>query len=206
MIRSKACEVVNPNPKLIEYFKLSKSMWTEFDGNKIEFLESGEWHYILSNIEQNIFLLKRLEERNLLESENHIVDCGIGLGTALYDIYLQSKDFTGKSFTFTGIEKQKSYLEFFNKHLISFWEGNLNLIEDDIMNRDYSKYNIIYTYTPFQTVDKLKSLYNKIISEIEIGSVIIENKNSGLGLHGVLTELTGIEKIQLDDIVVFKKL
>jgi hypothetical protein len=54
--------------------------------------------------------------------------------------------------------------------------------------------------------DKLKELYNKIISEVEVGSVLIENKNAGLGLHGVLTDLEGIQKIELDDIVVFKKL
>ncbi len=197
---------VDPSPQLISYFQESKALWTDFDGNKKQFIDSQEWHYILSNIEQNIFLLKRLEERGLLKSENHAVDCGIGLGTALFDIYLQSKEFADKTFTFTGIEKQAMYIGHLQEKLLSYWEGNLELIHDDIMNQDYSKYNIIYTFTPFQTVDKLKELYNKIISEVEVGSVLIENKNAGLGLHGVLTELEGIQKIELDDIVVFKKL
>lgn len=206
MTRSNMVQEVDPNPVLVKYYQDSKSLFTDFDGSKSEFLDSKEWHYILSNLEQNIFLLKRLEERNLLKVENHIIDCGIGLGTALFDIYLQSKDYIDRTFTFTGIEKQISYIEFFNKHLLNYWEGNLELIEDDIMNRNYSKYNIIYTYTPFQTVERLKELYNKIISEIEVDSIIIENKNSGLGLHGVLTELEGIQKVELDDIVVFKKI
>ncbi len=197
---------VDPSPQLISYFQESKALWTDFDGNKKQFIDSQEWHYILSNIEQNIFLLKRLEERELLKSENHIVDCGIGLGTALFDIYLQSKEFNDRTFTFTGIEKQTMYVEYLNEKLIHHWEGNLELIHDDIMNQDYSKFNIIYTFTPFQTVDKLKELYSKIISEVEVGSVLIENKNAGLGLHGVLTELEGVQKIELDDIVVFKKL
>ncbi len=197
---------VDPSPQLISYFQESKALWTDFDGNKKQFIDSQEWHYILSNIEQNIFLLKRLEERDLLKSENHIVDCGIGLGTALFDIYLQSKEFNDRTFTFTGIEKQTMYVEYLNEKLIHHWEGNLELIHDDIMNQDYSKFNIIYTFTPFQTVDKLKELYSKIISEVEVGSVLIENKNAGLGLHGVLTELEGVQKIELDDIVVFKKL
>jgi hypothetical protein len=197
---------VDPSPQLISYFQESKALWTEFDGNKKQFIDSSEWHYILSNIEQNIFLLKRLQERGLLKTENHIVDCGIGLGTALFDIYLQTKDFTDKTFTFTGIEKQAMYIGFIQEKLLPYWDGNLDLIHDDIMNQDYSKYNIIYTFTPFQTVDKLKELYNKIISEVEVGSVLIENKNAGLGLHGVLTDLEGIQKIELDDIVVFKKL
>ena len=77
---------VDPNPELVTYFQESKGLWTEFDGNKKEFADSSEWHYILSNIEQNIFLLQRLEERSLLREENHICDCWIGLGTALFDI------------------------------------------------------------------------------------------------------------------------
>lgn len=198
---------VEPNPQLVTYFQESKGLWTEFDGNKKEFADSSEWHYILSNIEQNIFLLQRLEERSLLREENHICDCGIGLGTALFDIYTQSKLFEdGKTFTFTGIEKQENYIKYLNDKLISHWNGDLNLIHDDIMNQDYSKYNIVYTYTPFQKVEKLKELYNKIVSEVSVGSILVENKNAGLGLHGVLTEIEGLEKIELDDIVVFKKI
>jgi len=197
---------VEPNEKLVEYYRLSKSLWVDFDSSRPEFIENEEWHYVLSNIEQNIFLLQRLEERNLLNQENNICDCGIGLGVALFDIYQQSKLFTdGKVFSFYGIEKQKSYIEYLNNNLLNYWEGNLNLIEDDIMNQNYSKYNIVYTYTPFKTTEKLSVFYNKIISEIKPGSLLIENKNAGLGLHGVLTELEGIKKIQIDDIVVFQK-
>lgn len=200
-------EEVNPNELLVEYYRQSKSLWVDFDSSKPEFIENQEWHYVISNIEQNIFLLQRLEERNLLSSENHICDCGIGLGVALFDIYQQSKLFTdGKSFNFYGIEKQKSYIEYLNNNLINYWEGNLNLIEDDIINQNYSKYNIVYTYTPFKTTEKLSVFYNKIISEIKSGSLLIENKNAGLGLHGILTELDGIKKIQIDDIVVFQKI
>ena len=150
---------VDPSPQLISYFQESKALWTDFDGNKKQFVDSKEWHYILSNIEQNIFLLKRLEERDLLKVENHIVDCGIGLGTALFDIYLQSKEFSDRTFTFTGIEKQAMYIGYLEEKLFPYWEGNLELIHDDIMNQDYSKFNIIYTFTPFQTVEKLKELY-----------------------------------------------
>ena len=63
---------VDPSPQLINYFQESKALWTDFDGQKSEFVDSEEWHYILSNIEQNIYLLKRLEERNLLKQENNI--------------------------------------------------------------------------------------------------------------------------------------
>lgn len=197
---------VSPNENLVKYFQDSKTLWTEFDSSKPEFIQNEEWHYVLSNIELNIFLLQRLEERGLLKQENHICDCGVGLATALFDMYQQSKLFEdGKTFTFTGIEKQKVYIDFLKEKLLHHWEGNLTVIEDDIMNQDYSKYNIVYTYTPFKTTEKLSNLYNKIISEISPGSILIENKNAGLGLHGILTELVGIKKVQIDDIVVFQK-
>lgn len=200
-------EEIEPSEVLIRYFQDSKGLFTDFDGSKQEFIENEEWHYVLSYIDINIFLLQRLNEKGLLKDENNICDCGIGLGTALFDIYLQSKSFDdGKSFNFYGIEKQKSYIEFLNKNLLHYWEGNLSLIEDDIMNQNYSKYNIVYTYTPFKTTEKLEKLYTKIISEIEPGSILIEHKNSGLGLHGILTELEGIKKIKIDNIVVFQKI
>jgi len=200
-------EEVEPNQVLVKYYQDSKSLFTDFDSSKKEFTENEEWHYVLSNIEYNIFLLQRLDERGLLRQENHICDCGIGLGTALFDMYQQSKLFKdGKTFNFYGIEKQKNYIEFLNTKLLHYWEGNLTVIEDDIMNQDYSKYNIVYTYTPFKTAEKLTKLYNKIISEMSVGSILIEHKNAGLGLHGLLTELPGIKKVMIDDIVVFQKI
>lgn len=200
-------EEITPNELLVNYYQESRSLWTDFDSSKPEFIQNEEWHYVLSNLEQNIFLLQRLDEKNLLKEENFICDCGIGLGVALFDIYLQSKLFTdGKKFNFTGIEKQKNYIEFLNQRLLNFWEGNLSLVEDDIMNQNYSKYNIVYTYTPFKTTEKLINFYSKVINEIQPGSILIENKNAGLGMHGVLTELGGIKKLEIDDIVVFQKI
>lgn len=197
---------IEPNEKLVEYFRISNQLQTQNDGQKIEFYHNAEWHYILSNIEQNILLLKRLDEKELLQRENHICDCGVGLGVALFDFYQQSKDFDDKKFYFYGIEKQKEYINFLKDKLLIYWQNQLNLIEDDLMNCDYSNYNILYTYTPFKTPQRLKDFYNKIVSEVRPGSLIIENKSSGLGLHGVLTEITGLRKIGIDEIVVFQKI
>jgi hypothetical protein len=200
-------EEIEPNKELVKYYQDSKSLFTDFDSSKPNFLQDEEWHYVVSNIELNIFLLQRLDERKLLLNHNIVCDCGIGLGVALFDMYQQSKLFKdGKTFEFWGIEKQQNYVDFLNEKLISYWHGNLNLIQGDIMEQDYSKFNIVYTYTPFKTVEKLTQLYSKIISEIKPGSILVENKNAGLGLHGILTELEGIKKIHLDDIVVFQKI
>ena len=62
-------KIIEPNPILIEYVKKCNSLFTEFDSLKKDFVESDEWHYIMSNLEQNIFLLQRLKEKNLLNKK-----------------------------------------------------------------------------------------------------------------------------------------
>ena len=200
-------EEVEPNQLLIKYYQLSKTQWTEFDSSKDNFLANEEWHYVMSNIEQNIFLLQRLDERGLLLENNQICDCGIGLGVALFDIYLQSKLFNdGKKFFFTGIEKEKTYLDFLKNKLLDFWQNNLTVVDGDIMDFDYSNFNIVYCFTPFKTLEKLRKFYQKVIEEISSGALLIENKNAGIGIHGILTELSGVKKVEIDDIVVFQKI
>ena len=197
---------IEPNPLLINYFHKSRGLYTDLDGSLPQFCDNEEWHYILSNLETNIFLLKRLDERGLLKKENKIVDCGIGLGTALYDIMIQSQDFPQSTFEFTGIEKEEKYLNYLEENLLHFWNGRLNLIHSDIMTCDYQTFNIIYSYCPFKTHDKLKTFYGKISSEIKSGSVIIENREGGLGFEHSLTNFSdSLEKVDLDGQWIFVK-
>ena len=196
---------VSPNENLVKYFQDSKSLWTEFDSSKPEFIQNEEWHYVLSNIELNIFLLQRLEERGLLKQENHICDCGIGLGNALFEIYLQSLDIN-KNFYFYGVEKQDVYIQFIIDNLSHLWKDKLSLIKDDIMNVDYSKFNIVYSYSPFNNKKKLEKMYQKIVSEIQLGSIIVENANLGKGHFGLLKEFTELEEIDLDGLYIYKKI
>lgn len=199
-------EIIEPNPLLIEYVKMANSLWTEFD-NMNQNTERKEWHYIMSNLEQNIFLLKRLEEKKLLpEGEINICDAGIGLGSALFDIYLQSKDIDNRVFNFFGIEKNKSYLDFLNDNLIKFWSNKLTLINKDITVQDYSKYNIVYSYLPFREEEELYNFYTHVKNDISVGSLIIENGNNGLSINQVLTKVEDLEKIEIDDIFVFRKI
>jgi len=196
------------NPLLLEYLKISNGLFCESDGSKKEFLDNQEWHYIPSNLNQNLYLLKKLEDKGLLKDIVSICDCGIGLGTTMYDFYLQSKELD-KDFTFTGIEKYESYINYFNDKLSRYWEGNLNLINGEIMEQDYSKYNIIYSYSPFKTEEKLIQYYKKIINDIKPDSLIIEFRNKGIGYDGTLLKLhlneSEIDLIKIDDIVIFKK-
>ena len=194
-------EEIEPHPDLILYFQETQ----KFSGKLPEdYNEGDEFYNVVSNIEQNIFLLDRLNERNLLNENNNMIDCGIGLGFTLFDFYLQSLNLN-KNFTFTGIEKQKVYVEYLKKNLLSFWNNELNLIEDDIMNHNYSDYNIVYSYTPFRSGKSLNEFYNKIAYEVKSGSIIIENANWGLGYHDLLKNIDLLEPIEIDDIHIFVK-
>ncbi len=193
---------IEPHPDLIEYFNITQNFTSNLTLDT--FTKVGENYNILSDINQNIFLLNQLNELNLLKEINHICDCGVGLGNTLFEIYLQSKEID-KLFSFTGIEKQKVYVDFIGKNLLHLWKDRLILKNEDLMDIDYSPYNIIYSYSPFNNHKQLKLMYQKIISEIKTGSIVIEHANKGLGHFNLLEEIEGLEKIKLDHIFVFRK-
>lgn len=200
-------EIIEPNPLLIDYLEISYNIIPHLNSNLEDFFESGEWHYVQSDLETNIFLLKRLKEKGLLPDEVNICDCGVGLGTVLFDLYLQSKELDNK-FTFTGIEKHDRYVDFLNKELIKHWDNNLNLIHDDIMNQDYSKYNFIYFYQPFKVADKAMLFYSKIINEAPKDSIIIGLNHYQIQTYGNTELVDSFNKLkphQIDDVVVFIK-
>lgn len=88
----------------------------------------------------------------------HACDCGVGLGTLLFDLYIQSLEIQ-KVFTFTGIEKHKPYIDFLNQNLMSFWDSKLTIIEADIMDCNYSKFNLIHLFQPYKVSMKAIPLY-----------------------------------------------
>jgi hypothetical protein len=196
---------IEPHPLLLEYIGEANALFCDFDGGKREFIDNDEWHYVPSNLEQNIYLLKRIDELGILPSEVDICDCGVGLGTTMFDFYLQSQELNDKKFTFTGIEKYTSYINFFNEKLSKYWNGKLNLIQGEIMEQNYSNYNFIYSYSPFKTEEKLIPYYSKLISEIKPNSIIVEFRNKGLGYEDTLLKFEEIERVEIDDISIFIK-
>jgi len=196
-------EEIEPHPHLIKYFEITNNFKSNL--TVTDFTTNGEHYNILSNIDQNILLLKRLEERGLLKDSNSICDCGVGLGNCLFEIYLQSEEID-KKFKFTGIEKQNVYINFIKDNLLHLWNNQINLINDDIMNIDYSQFNIVYSYSPFNNKNGLKRMYQKISDEIEPGCLIIENANCGKGHFNLLSEISNLEEIELDGIYIYKKI
>ncbi|NBP03362.1 MAG: methyltransferase domain-containing protein [Proteobacteria bacterium] len=194
---------IEPHLKLVEYFNITQTFTSNLTPDI--FYNNGEHYNVLSDINQNIFLLRQLAELNFLKKSNWVCDCGLGLGNALYDIYLQSNEIEF-DFQFVGIEKQSTYVNFIKQNLSHLWSENFNLHNCDLMDFDYSKFNIVYSYSPFNNWRQLKSMYQKIISEIKPGSIIIEHSNRGLGHFQILTEFTELEKHDLECMSVFRKI
>ena len=195
--------IVEPNPTLVEYYQIAR----EFEVREmlVSKVGDGEWLYIQSNMDQNIFLLKRMEDLGLIPETGKVCDCGIGLGTAIFDIYLQSKEL-GKKYSFRGIEKQAKYVDYLVENLLDFWNEDLEIIQGDLMDQRYDEFDIVYCYTPFRDVEKLRDFYLKVISEMSEGSILIENKNWGLGEGEILSSISDdIMAIDLDGLTVFQK-
>lgn len=193
---------LEPPADLVEYYDITGTFKSDLTVDV--FSNVGEHYNVVSNIDQNIFLLKQLDEFGLLRETNMVCDCGVGLGNSLFELYLQSKEID-KEFYFSGVEKQKVYIDFMLNNLSHLWKDGVDLQNDDIMNVDYSRFNIVYSYSPFNNAVQLKSMYQKIISEISSGSIIIEHSNRGLGHHNLLEEFSELEKVELDSMFVFKK-
>ncbi len=202
-------EIIEPNPLLVEYYieanKLSVELTKDTSGHKL----LGEWHYIESNIEYNIFLLKRLEELNLLpENPIRILDCGVGLATIMYDLYLQSKEIRLHQFEFFGVERYRPYIDCFNQNLSKYWNGDLNIIEDNLMNHNYTSYNFIWIFTPYSVSDKLMKFFEKVISEMPVGGIVFGLDHYRIMTYGsaeLIEIFKKLEAYKLDELWVFRK-
>lgn len=201
-------ELVEPNPLLIEYYLKARQLTEDLKSEESTFKEDGEWPYIESNIEFNIFLLKRLSELGLLpHSPIKVCDCGVGLATIMYDLYLQSREISCE-FEFWGIEKYRPYIDAFNLNLSHYWNGDLNLITDDLMAHNYSAYNFIWIFTPYSQSDKLMAFFDKVISEMPLGGIVIGIDHYRImtyGGEGLKSKFMELEAHKVDELWVFRK-
>lgn len=191
---------LEPDPRLVRYFEIASEFTSSL--SVAQFFDVGEHYNIVSDVERNILLLRRLYEKGLLGFENNVCDCGFGLGNALFDLYLQSADLDAV-FTFTGIEKCAEYVRFYDDRLSDFWSNDLRLVHGDIMDQDLSSYNLVYSYSPFNRKDLLDRYYAKIASEVSIGSVLVEHANRGLGYLDSLANTDGFEMFDVGGQFVF---
>ena len=165
-------EIIEPHPLLIEYYLKANSISSKLTKDVSSHKSLGEWHYIESNIEYNILLLKRLSDLGLLpHSPISICDCGVGLATIMYDLYLQSKELPYE-FRFYGVERYRPYIDAFELELRSYWQSDLKMISDDLMAHNYSGYNFLWIFTPYSQSDKLMQFFKKVICEMPVGGIV----------------------------------
>lgn len=202
-------ELIEPNPLLVEYYIKVHQLITELHPDLSDFKEACEWHYIESNIEFNILLLQRLSDLGLLpHSPINICDCGIGLGTIMYDLYLQSRVLDGHQFKFYGVEKFRPYIDSFEINLRSYWKGDLELISDDLMDHNFTGYNFLWIFTPYSTSDKLMSFFEKVICEIPVGGLIFGIDHYRIETYGsdsLKVEFRKLEAHKVDELWCFRK-
>jgi len=194
---------IEPHPKLIEY--LNKVNSFDFDSDT---QSNSEWKYIESNLDQNIFLIKELIELGVLPTNPIICDAGIGLGSILFDLYLQSLDFSDINFNFIGIEKNPIYNKFFKENLIKYWSSNFTLIEDDILNFNYSNTNFVWFFQPFSKSDLAMNFYYKVITEIPVGGIIKGIDHYNIMTYGderLKSEFLKLEFLNLERFGLFRK-
>jgi hypothetical protein len=163
--------------------------------------------YIQSVRNRNLHILLQLQVNGLLNHKNpKFVDAGIGLGHALWDFYNESQRIF-LDFDWFGIEIDKSLI----KTLQESWEmwnsdtaPPLTLIEEDIMEHDFSDYSVIYTYTPFKKINENRKFYKKVTQDMKVGSIFIEHANEGNGqfncADSALNDVKGLKKIALNNI------
>jgi hypothetical protein len=204
-------EKIKNMTEIDEYLRIANSLQTHYDDSRPEFQTSGEWHYIQSDLQKNSGLIKGIYELGLIEKETSIVDCGIGLGTIMFDLYLQSKEFSDTKFNFTGVEKQQRYIKHLKENLIHMWEGNLELINSDIMDCDFSKWDIIYLFQPFKWAIKAMPLYDKIITESKPGSIILGIDsfniiNYGGSIPFLIEKFKSLERIKVGEWTCVRKI
>lgn len=151
--------------------------------------ETKEWYYIEPETTQFEKIIPKIINLNPDKNDYKICDAGIGLGTAMYYFYMETKQFEDKNFKFYGVEKYKEYVDFFNTNLKQYWDDNLTIYIDDIMNHNYSEYDIVYLYTPFKKEYDLINLYQKIVDELKPNSILLEYALHGNGFFHTIEKI-----------------
>ena len=151
--------------------------------------EIKEWYYIEPKTTQFERIITKIINSNPDKKDYKICDAGIGLGTAMYNFYIETKQFDDKNFKFYGVEKYKEYVDFFDKNLKQYWNNNITIYIDDIMNHNYSEYDIVYCYAPFKKEDDLIGMYQKIVDELKPNSILLEYVLYGNGFFNTIQKI-----------------
>lgn len=188
-------ELVTPHPLLVKYLQQVQTLLPTLEQDLTPFKEADEWHYIQSDLESNIYLLRELFQRGLLPPHVRICDCGIGLGTIMYDLFLQSEEIP-LQWSFFGIEKWQPYLEALRGPLAPFWRGRLETLAADLEEADLTPYNFLWVYTPFRDGRRLVSFFERAWTSLPPGGIIIGMDHFSIKNWGSVLLLKALESAQ----------
>lgn len=76
------------------------------------------------------------------------------------------------------------------------------------MNEDYSKYNFIYLYTPFTVDTKLMNFFQKVITEMPEGGLVIgidQYRIQNYGDQTLIDQFKQLKQHIIDDLVIYQK-
>lgn len=110
----------------------------------------------------------------------NFVDAGCGIGNVLYIASLFGE------FNVHGLDIETKYLQIARK-LVPL----ASLEKQDILKTDYSKYDVIYFYTPMSNISKQRELEKRIVTTARDGAIILGHGQASLSSY---KELTGFGK------------
>jgi len=152
------------------------------------------WAYIEAKQKSYYGLIEALWNSNLIKKNMNVLDIGSGYGTTLFNLAFQFKHYKKCieenifNNTYTGIEIDKTIINRL-KYINTIWEKNdlvYNIINKDVMDHNYSQYDLITCYTPLKNEENLYKMYEKIFKEIKEKTLFIEHYNHGLGVNKIL--------------------
>jgi 2-polyprenyl-3-methyl-5-hydroxy-6-metoxy-1,4-benzoquinol methylase len=130
--------------------------------------KSGRYHFIAHSVGCTIYQLRYARDR--LKDINYplFVDAGCGIGWVV-----ELANYMG--FKSKGIEISINNVKVANKLFNACYDSNMDVVEGDIFDHDFSKYDVIYYYCPIKDPELEIKFEHKVEKEMKVGSILIAN-------------------------------
>lgn len=186
----------------LEEYKIISSNYRNYFSNK----NNSSFSYIEAYQDGLKGFVDCLLNKNLIKTDSKlkIIDLGFGLGTSLYNISKQIEYYDKIKCEYFGIDYDNDLYEYFLSHLKHKW-ANIVYYNSDVFNHEYSNYDIIFTYSPFNDDKMILNMYDKIYQEMKPGSIFFDVYNSGRGYRDILRMYCEDRNIEMTECYFGKK-
>ena len=150
---------------------------------------SENWNYIEGTQKRYYGLYEALYNKGIIKDKFKVMDVGCGVCSTLYNLSKQFKQYDATIECY-GVEYNKEILELFQKYLYNLWNNaNLSLFTEDLMDHNYSEYDLILSYLPFKNKNDQEKMYTKIFDEMKPGALFFEHWHFGVGVDNLLMNM-----------------